>query len=230
MLLARSGGFTLVEVIVVLVILAILAAIAIPALTGYIDKASYSGYKAEARNMAIAAQTIISESWGNRTVSSPGIYVAKNYNGADMYAVNYNDTKVSDMGANGLGLVIFTQGGSSLNKTTGEYVPPTEESGAKEFAELTAGSTSGESRDEKDKLYFVNDSGAIKAWIYHVPSTLSGTWTTFYDYMVTYDMDISPGNTVSQGIYDPGAGLAVWKCSRPSLDSHPTTTYFAKVG
>jgi prepilin-type N-terminal cleavage/methylation domain-containing protein len=56
-------GFTLVEVIVVLVILAILATSAIPALTGYIDKTKYARAKAEARELAIAYQTLLSEAY-----------------------------------------------------------------------------------------------------------------------------------------------------------------------
>ena len=49
-------GFTLVELIVVLVILAILAA--------YIDKANKEKVVAETRSVAMAAQTIISETYG----------------------------------------------------------------------------------------------------------------------------------------------------------------------
>jgi prepilin-type N-terminal cleavage/methylation domain-containing protein len=58
-------GFTLVEVIVVLVILAILAAIAIPALTGYIDKANNRALITQARTVAVALQTIVSEEYGD---------------------------------------------------------------------------------------------------------------------------------------------------------------------
>jgi prepilin-type N-terminal cleavage/methylation domain-containing protein len=59
----KHGGFTLVEVIVVLVILAILAAIAIPALTGYIDKASEKKYITQAREHMIAMKTVINEAY-----------------------------------------------------------------------------------------------------------------------------------------------------------------------
>jgi len=52
----ENKGFTLIEVIVVLVILAILAAIAIPALTGYIDKASERAAIAEAHNVQVGLQ------------------------------------------------------------------------------------------------------------------------------------------------------------------------------
>jgi prepilin-type N-terminal cleavage/methylation domain-containing protein len=62
-LAGRRKGFTLVEVIVVLVILAILAAIAIPALTGYIDKASEKTYITQARERMIAAKTVINEAY-----------------------------------------------------------------------------------------------------------------------------------------------------------------------
>lgn len=59
----RRGGFTLVELIVVLVILAILAAILVPALTGYIDKAEERKGIVEARAVATALQTMVSESY-----------------------------------------------------------------------------------------------------------------------------------------------------------------------
>jgi prepilin-type N-terminal cleavage/methylation domain-containing protein len=55
----QKKGFTLVELIVVIVILAILAAVAVPALTGYIDKARNQGLIADARNLMVAAQTVI---------------------------------------------------------------------------------------------------------------------------------------------------------------------------
>ena len=57
----RKKGFTLVEVIVVLVILAILIAIAVPALTGYIDRASERKVMTECRQAVVAAQTIANE-------------------------------------------------------------------------------------------------------------------------------------------------------------------------
>jgi prepilin-type N-terminal cleavage/methylation domain-containing protein len=67
----KRAGFTLVEVIVVLVILAILAAIAIPALTGYIDKAGYASFKADAREMTMAYQTLISEAYADPSSHFP---------------------------------------------------------------------------------------------------------------------------------------------------------------
>ena len=56
----KKNGFTLVELIVVLVILAVLAALLVPALTGYIDKASKSQVIAETRMLTQAAQTELS--------------------------------------------------------------------------------------------------------------------------------------------------------------------------
>ena len=51
-------GFTLVEVIVVLVILAILAAIMVPAMTGWIDKATEKRLITACRTCVLAAQTL----------------------------------------------------------------------------------------------------------------------------------------------------------------------------
>lgn len=65
-------GFTLVELIVVLVILAILAALLIPALTGYIDKANKEKVISEARMVLMAAQTEISEEYGNGKITLSG--------------------------------------------------------------------------------------------------------------------------------------------------------------
>ena len=61
----KSGGFTLVELIVVLVILAILAALLIPALTGYIDKSKRDQVVAETRMLHEAVQTVASEAYGS---------------------------------------------------------------------------------------------------------------------------------------------------------------------
>lgn len=61
----ESKGFTLIEVIVVLVILAILAAIAIPALTGYIDKASDRAVISEAHNAQVALQALAVDQYAN---------------------------------------------------------------------------------------------------------------------------------------------------------------------
>lgn len=72
----NKKGFTLVELIVVLVILAILAALLIPALTGYIDKAKEKSIVAETRQVVMAAQTLVDESYGTK-VEGVAVKVAK---------------------------------------------------------------------------------------------------------------------------------------------------------
>lgn len=81
----NNKGFTLVELIVVLVILAILAALLIPSLTGYIDRARQESVVAETRMVVLAAQTVLSEEYG-QTVFAEGqiVYpVDKEYDGDD---------------------------------------------------------------------------------------------------------------------------------------------------
>ena len=68
--LKDKKGFTLVELIVVLVILAILAALLIPALTGYIDKANKDKITAECRQVVVAAQTCVSEAYGQGKITT----------------------------------------------------------------------------------------------------------------------------------------------------------------
>ena len=68
--LRDKRGFTLVELIVVLVILAILAALLVPALTGYIDKANKDKVTAECRQVVVAAQTCVSEAYGQGKITT----------------------------------------------------------------------------------------------------------------------------------------------------------------
>ena len=57
-------GFTLVEIIVVLVIIAVLAAVAIPAMTGWIDKASERSSLTEARAVILATESLLITLYG----------------------------------------------------------------------------------------------------------------------------------------------------------------------
>lgn len=66
----NKKGFTLVELIVVLVILAILIALLVPALTGYINKANEKKVGTEARNALMAAQTLASEKYAEKSTST----------------------------------------------------------------------------------------------------------------------------------------------------------------
>jgi prepilin-type N-terminal cleavage/methylation domain-containing protein len=185
----RRAGFTLVEVIVVLVILAILAAMAVPALMGYIDKAHYGSYKAEARQYATAAQTLISEYWRNGVVATANSLGSEG-NGLTYYAgdVLYrNDAgDLIFIGAHKLGdtgtywnsttsqLILFTRGNSTINNN-GQYTPSTVNCGYSELDRLTgvpARNGVGPSTINWNRFEAViNNSGVTLCWRYKVSST-----------------------------------------------------------
>lgn len=60
----NKKGFTLTEMIVVLVIIVILIALLVPTLVGYIDKAKEKSVMAEGKMVLTAAQTVVSEKYG----------------------------------------------------------------------------------------------------------------------------------------------------------------------
>ena len=87
----KTGGFTLVELIVVIAILAILAGVAIPAYSGYIKKAQNVAVVTELDAIATAAQTanaVGSEITGI-AVDSDSITVT-----ADEFATDFNSSFV----------------------------------------------------------------------------------------------------------------------------------------
>lgn len=79
----NQKGFTLVELIVVLVILAILAAMLVPALTGYIDKANKQKIQAVTRQVVMAAQAELSETYSTTTLSANGKITIKDKTDVD---------------------------------------------------------------------------------------------------------------------------------------------------
>lgn len=61
----QDQGFTLIEMIVVLVIMATLAAIMVPSMVGWIDRAKEKQVLIQARNVYMAAQTIVLEDYAD---------------------------------------------------------------------------------------------------------------------------------------------------------------------
>lgn len=71
-------GFTLTEMIVVLVIIVILIALLVPTLVGYIDKAKEKSVMAEGKMVLTAAQTVVSEKYGeSKPLDGAGVSDAK---------------------------------------------------------------------------------------------------------------------------------------------------------
>ena len=134
--LKNKKGFTLVELIVVLVILAILAALLVPALTGYIDKAKKQTIIAETRSVVIAAQTIVSEDYGQGTdVTTGDTYITADLKTEILKLAEVKDGTIDSMTSQGntnptpdkpTGKILtlkFTHGSKSCTYTFGETDP-----------------------------------------------------------------------------------------------------------
>ena len=131
--LKNKKGFTLVELIVVLVILAILAALLVPALTGYIDKAKEQSIIAETRSVVIAAQTIVSEDYGQGTTGDT--YITDDLKAEILKLAEVKDGTIDSMTIQGntnptpdkpTGKILtlkFTHGSKSCTYTFGETDP-----------------------------------------------------------------------------------------------------------
>ena len=93
----KTGGFTLVELIVVIAILAILAGVAIPAYSGYISKAQQAGDLTElnaiqtAVNAVFATEDYLPEKITVTEVTG-GVTVVAAVNGADYNMHDANET------------------------------------------------------------------------------------------------------------------------------------------
>ena len=120
----NDKGFTLVEVIVVIVIIAILAGIAVPALTGYIKKASDKALFAEARQCVIASQTLASERHSTKDAVTNEIAKTAAFKSevttlaetpADgvLNSVTYNDSVVTEL--------YYTNYGKTVRYFNGKY-------------------------------------------------------------------------------------------------------------
>ena len=95
---SKNGGFTLIELMIVVAIIGILAAVAIPAYSDYTTRAQVT----EALNLASAAKTAVSESYGSNGAwpadnSSAGLGVSTDIKGkyVDSVAVASNQITVT---------------------------------------------------------------------------------------------------------------------------------------
>lgn len=107
----NQKGFTLVELIVVLVILAILAAMLVPALTGYIDKANNQKIVATTRQVVMAAQTEVSEAYGQNVLEDGTITIAEGGVVSNKKATNTATTAVDEVPVKGKAIVELAEVG-----------------------------------------------------------------------------------------------------------------------
>lgn len=105
--LKKTGGFTLVELIVVIAILGILAAVAVPAYSGYLEKANEAAdiVQLDAIKTAVqgatakyGAPTKITVTMSSKTVSTIKVEGVTGYSGNDISATySGNDTEAKEI-------------------------------------------------------------------------------------------------------------------------------------
>ncbi|MBU9745961.1 prepilin-type N-terminal cleavage/methylation domain-containing protein [Lachnospiraceae bacterium ASD3451] len=105
-------GFTLTEMIVVLVIIVILIALLVPTLVGYIDKAKEKSVMAEGKMVLTAAQTVVSEKYGE-SKKLDGKDVTDTEPGTCSYVVTKADEKGTDNKGEIAKLAEMTENGSA---------------------------------------------------------------------------------------------------------------------
>jgi prepilin-type N-terminal cleavage/methylation domain-containing protein len=149
-------GFTLVELIVVIVILGILAAIAVPALTGYIEKAQYQGFKSLGRTQLTAMQTMITE----QIERDGGVITHTSASSGDMFGT------VSTYYLSGYTFSLITT------------------QGREEYAKLTGDSQSFPSSVTTTPYVLTDLSGAIKVYCYFDDSFFGVAGKEFYIYYI----------------------------------------------
>ncbi len=117
----NQKGFTLVELIVVLVILAILAAMLVPALTGYIDKANNQKIVATTRQVVMAAQTEVSEAYGQNELKAGIITIDAGGGLSNKLATNTATTTVDEVPVKGKAIVELAEVGDYGTTTENKY-------------------------------------------------------------------------------------------------------------
>ncbi len=87
----RFKGFTLIELIVVIAIIAVLAAILVPAMMGWVRKASVNSANANAKQVFTAAQTYMQE------LETQGVAVSADYSEASTVTLNGSTRTVAQI-------------------------------------------------------------------------------------------------------------------------------------
>jgi type II secretory pathway pseudopilin PulG len=198
--------------------LAILAAIAIPALTGYIKKAQDKQYISEARNIAVAMKTVLTEAYASGEISN-----APYPNSSDgIYHTEFGDFSSY--------LDYFTRG-EKINDDTVSFSPADLADGFNGKAARLIGESYPTNMDEVESMkywyytaYAAEGSGATMAtadgfMVVLIPEGLSPGKPMI---AVTYRIKkIDPTETDTEYHYDPTAGYEVYQETYPEPEPEP---------